>query len=91
MKKIGIIGTDLKAKTLLGSNENKFDLHDVVVSENTESLKYFDEEKVFEISEMTKHFPLVQRVEQYFRDKPKVGRNETCPCGSGNKYKKCCM
>lgn len=21
---------------------------------------------------------------------PKVGRNETCPCGSGKKYKKCC-
>ena len=21
---------------------------------------------------------------------PKVGRNEPCPCGSGNKYKKCC-
>ena len=22
--------------------------------------------------------------------KPKVGRNEPCPCGSGKKYKKCC-
>ena len=22
---------------------------------------------------------------------PKVGRNEPCPCGSGKKYKKCCM
>ena len=22
---------------------------------------------------------------------PKVGRNETCPCGSGKKFKKCCM
>ncbi|MEX5438627.1 SEC-C metal-binding domain-containing protein [Acinetobacter indicus] len=21
----------------------------------------------------------------------KIGRNETCPCGSGNKYKKCCL
>jgi len=21
----------------------------------------------------------------------KVGRNETCPCGSGKKYKQCCM
>jgi len=21
----------------------------------------------------------------------KIGRNEPCPCGSGNKYKKCCM
>jgi len=23
-------------------------------------------------------------------DKPKVGRNDPCPCGSGKKYKKCC-
>jgi len=23
--------------------------------------------------------------------KVKVGRNETCPCGSGKKYKKCCL
>ena len=21
----------------------------------------------------------------------KIGRNDPCPCGSGNKYKKCCM
>lgn len=24
------------------------------------------------------------------REAPKVGRNETCPCGSGKKHKKCC-
>jgi preprotein translocase subunit SecA len=24
------------------------------------------------------------------RDRPKVGRNDLCPCGSGKKYKKCC-
>jgi len=24
------------------------------------------------------------------RDKPKAGRNDPCPCGSGKKYKKCC-
>ncbi len=23
--------------------------------------------------------------------KPKVGRNAPCPCGSGKKYKKCCL
>ncbi len=33
---------------------------------------------------MTKHEPTV-------REEPKVGRNEPCPCGSGKKYKKCCM
>jgi uncharacterized protein YecA (UPF0149 family) len=25
------------------------------------------------------------------RDKPAVGRNEPCPCGSGKKFKKCCL
>ena len=23
--------------------------------------------------------------------KPRIGRNEKCPCGSGKKYKKCCL
>ena len=25
------------------------------------------------------------------RAAPKVGRNDPCPCGSGKKYKKCCL
>ena len=25
------------------------------------------------------------------RTQPKIGRNDPCPCGSGKKYKKCCM
>lgn len=27
----------------------------------------------------------------YVREYPKVGRNDPCPCGSGKKYKKCCL
>ena len=30
-------------------------------------------------------------VETYVRPTPKVGRNDPCPCGSGKKYKKCCL
>ncbi len=30
------------------------------------------------------------KVKQIVHEKPKVGRNEPCPCGSGKKYKKCC-
>jgi len=26
-----------------------------------------------------------------FHAEAKVGRNEPCPCGSGKKYKKCCL
>ncbi len=25
------------------------------------------------------------------RSEPKIGRNDPCPCGSGRKYKKCCL
>ena len=28
---------------------------------------------------------------QKVREFPKVGRNDKCPCGSGKKYKNCCM
>ena len=30
-----------------------------------------------------------QKVKTIKLDKPKVGRNDPCPCGSGKKYKKC--
>ena len=29
--------------------------------------------------------------ETFRREQPKVGRNDPCPCGSGKKYKNCCM
>ncbi len=29
--------------------------------------------------------------EPYVRPEPKIGRNDPCPCGSGKKYKKCCL
>jgi len=31
----------------------------------------------------TKHF--------FVRAEPKIGSNDPCPCGSGKKYKKCCL
>jgi preprotein translocase subunit SecA len=32
-----------------------------------------------------------QRQTPVQRNVPKVGRNDPCPCGSGKKYKKCCL
>ena len=43
---------------------------------------------------MTKAAPKANRVhkqETVRREGPKVGRNDPCPCGSGKKYKNCCM
>ncbi len=33
----------------------------------------------------------VERAEPLRRDDAKAGRNDPCPCGSGKKFKKCCM
>jgi len=30
-------------------------------------------------------------VQTFEREHEKIGRNDPCPCGSGKKYKKCCM
>lgn len=32
-----------------------------------------------------------KKPETFRRESPKVGRNDPCPCGSGKKYKNCCM
>ena len=32
-----------------------------------------------------------QKPKTFTRDHAKVGRNDACPCGSGKKYKKCCI
>ena len=32
-----------------------------------------------------------KKPEQIEEETPKVGRNDPCPCGSGKKYKKCCL
>jgi uncharacterized protein YecA (UPF0149 family) len=31
------------------------------------------------------------KVVAFKRKSPKIGRNEPCPCGSGKKFKKCCL
>jgi hypothetical protein len=40
------------------------------------------------------HRRLVARADResttHRRSEPKIGRNDPCPCGSGQKFKKCC-
>jgi hypothetical protein len=48
-------------------------------------LDIIDRNKASEINKsFTKQIPLKASA-------PKIGRNEPCPCGSGKKYKKCCL
>ncbi|PLX05346.1 MAG: hypothetical protein C0594_07800 [Marinilabiliales bacterium] len=35
--------------------------------------------------------PFYSGDQPYVKEEPDVGRNDPCPCGSGKKYKKCCM
>ena len=54
------------------------------------------EEEVAEIEEKRRQNYVLSRGEDIpapatvKREKAKVGRNDSCPCGSGKKYKKCC-
>ena len=44
------------------------------------------------IRELDEWLGIYDFVEQpYVRKCPKIGRNDPCPCGSGKKFKKCCM
>ena len=40
---------------------------------------------------VAKEMKVAPTVSQMARRPPKVGRNEPCPCGSGVKFKKCCL
>ena len=47
--------------------------------------KIFDEEQLKALTKEAKNMHTIVRTEK------KVGRNDPCPCGSGKKYKHCCM
>lgn len=45
----------------------------------------------FELPNFSQLESSIPPVETFQRESPKVGRNDPCPCGSGKKYKKCCV
>lgn len=63
------------------------DLHDRALSNLDEDLDDQDEDDALDVDD-----PVIQGPQEpYVRAGPKVGRNDSCPCGSGRKYKKCCL
>ena len=48
----------------------------------------YDDNKATELEKLATEWGKVVAAEE---QKPKVGRNDPCPCGSGKKYKKCCL
>jgi Protein of unknown function (DUF1186)/SEC-C motif len=49
---------------------------------------FFAEQKRQKVSNQFRVAPWTQ---SFTQPKPKIGRNEPCPCGSAKKYKKCCL
>jgi len=43
------------------------------------------------LEQMMEMFQLEEVSTQQVRTEPKIKRNDPCPCGSGKKYKKCCL
>jgi hypothetical protein len=64
--------------------------------ERADPWRFYDPEEIAErqarwVEEETDQDEDEPVVQPYTRDAPKVGRNDPCPCGSGKKYKKCCL
>jgi len=67
--------------------------------ENDPAIIYFNYLKKFNINFATKELTVSDRTiigpDSKFKkikgERKKIGRNDLCPCGSGRKYKKCCM
>jgi len=66
---------------LFGHDPTFFDLH--------ETNAVLEELEMGAVSRLRPEFDDV--VVPFRRETPRIGRNEPCPCGSGKKYKKCCL
>lgn len=74
----------------LEKNET-IDLTDATDEQVSKQMKQF-EDSVITGDQLAKLRALYNRKpKQMVRKHAKVGRNEPCPCGSGKKFKNCCM
>lgn len=51
----------------------------------------FEEDDNFNPFSTSQWDDLPESDQPYARKEAKIGRNEPCPCGSGKKYKRCCL
>ncbi len=76
--------TQLRAQRTLKSSKNPF----VAKSKEKEHI-HLPSDKPAQDEEMQTKEPHPETTVHHTG--PKVGRNDPCPCGSGKKYKKCCL
>lgn len=48
-------------------------------------------EALLELQSRYKEMKVEPTKEQLLRNPARIGRNEKCPCGSGSKFKHCCL
>nr|WP_209016924.1 SEC-C metal-binding domain-containing protein [Clostridium botulinum] len=86
---VDYIFEDIKGRIYLKNEEIERDIKDIITEINNNIEKWclrghsiteikLKEDKIYEKVEKVNH-------------KGKIGRNDPCPCGSGKKYKKCCL
>jgi hypothetical protein len=85
--------TRLQERCELYAYERKINNWFVIIIDNDFiDFEYFRyENKKNEIVEKKLEGLKEYRLKQTLDAQKKIGRNETCPCGSGKKYKKCCL
>lgn len=66
-----------------------------MTTEQEAKLKALAEAKAIDASSSTvdpnQYLRFMRKTRPIVRDNKKVGRNDPCPCGSGKKYKNCCL
>lgn len=97
-RKLNVARDHTMALLLLHNEDNRW-LIEPVYSKKDEllsvsfeqiSLKEITESELQRLQELSEKLRS-DRLEKRKRTSKKIGRNESCPCGSGKKYKRCCL
>ena len=95
-----IIGIAIDAPKFARENSEDFLLMDcadwpddrqVQFEQANEGLKFFSSDTLVSSEEVVTEFPPIGKNSPRRLKAGKTGRNDSCPCGSGKKYKKCCI
>ncbi|MCF4015670.1 SEC-C domain-containing protein [Clostridium sporogenes] len=86
---VDYIFEDIKGRIYLKNEEIERDIKDIITEINNNIEKWcLSGHSITEIK--LKEDKIYEKVEKV-NHKGKIGRNDPCPCGSGKKYKKCCL
>jgi hypothetical protein len=95
-----IIGIAIDAPKFTDTNSEDFLLMDcedwtddlqIHYEKANEGLGFFNSSTLTRHEKKVTEFPVVEKSPPMPPRRVKIGRNDKCPCGSGKKYKKCCI